>query len=391
MRRRLRSLVLVPLSLLLLTAASPAGPTGGASWPQVGLDATHTAHNQVETVLSPETVPQLVEKWRAELGGEHGSTPVVDGSLVFQTSYENGALTAFDVSTGTQVWQASFAQREFVFAPAVAGGRLFATRDSTSTLYALDPATGGTLWTISMDGSGTAPPSAVVEGGKTTVLALGGSTVHAVDGATGTVHWSHRLFPPFALQATPAVANGVVYVPDYEPVLHAYDLASGAEIWATRLGGENATPTYPVLDNGMVFVATLGGHLFALDQATGDVLWTKEVGAASQLSAANGTVYVHRRYQARRRSYLLALHQASGELRWSAPLWASNVYTTHDGASIANGVVYTTALSGAVVALDEGTGALLWRSPAPWAASMPAIVDGVIYASGGNHLLSFGL
>jgi outer membrane protein assembly factor BamB len=381
---------IVSLGLLLLVHPASAGSAGITSWSQVGRDTTHTAYNPTENVLSPATVPDLVEQWRAELGGDQWSTPVVDGSLVFQTSYENGALSAFDRYTGTLVWQVVLGHNDPFNTPAVADGRVFATGAFSPDLYALDEATGATLWTFRMESSSPAPPSVVTEGGVTTVFAVGGSTVYAVDGATGTVHWSHE----FGFVATPAVANGVVYVAEgsLDPALHAHDMETGAEIWAAPLHADRAvTPGHPVLDGGMVFVGLAAGRLFALDQATGAQVWNRDVGVSSHASAANGVVYVHSR-EVDYPSYLVAIEQATGQPMWRVSLGRSAIYTFSGGASIANGVIYASGVGGWVMALDEVTGSLLWRSRTPNPAkSMPAVVDGMVYAASGNKLFAYGL
>jgi outer membrane protein assembly factor BamB len=226
--------------------------------------------------------------------------------------------------------------------------------------------------------------------GVTTVYAAGGWSVYAVDGADGSMLWSQTPFAPYGIQGTPAVAGGVAYVIDAQPVLHAYDAVTGNEIWATEpLGSGIAAPSYPVVDGGRIFVARSNEQLFAIDAATGQVLWEQMVFAASQPSAANGIVYIHWRkgYQSR----LAALDEATGDVLWETVLGSSSVYTFGAGASIANGVVYSMSLAGGVVAMDAVTGEKLWRfSMSPGAGAMPAVVDGTVYAAAGK-LLKFGL
>ncbi|HEY3141086.1 MAG TPA: PQQ-binding-like beta-propeller repeat protein [Acidimicrobiales bacterium] len=375
----------------MLIAAPSGGATTLTDWPQIGFDPTHTATNPFESILDPNTVADLGLAWQAELGGEGLFSAVVAGGMVFQTSYENGTVHAFDASTGTPLWTYRIAPNSLVQTPAVAGGRVFVSADTTAKLYALDQATGALDWTTQMENSSSAPPAVVVDGDTTSVYASGGGTVYAVDGSDGTVLWQQSPYEPFAIQATPAVADGVVYVADDHPVVHAYDATTGTELWASRpLAPEITAPSYVVVDGDRLLVAPGGRALFALDPTDGHVLWREQIYAGSQPSVANGLAYIQRRKDSEIR--LMALDDATGDRVWQQDLGSPRVYSFCDGASIANGVVYTTSLAGAVLAIDATTGEKLWRYAVPVGArTMPVVVNGMVYAAAGRWLFAFGL
>jgi outer membrane protein assembly factor BamB len=359
------------------------------SWPQVGLDPTHTAFNQAESILDTSNVGGLTLKWQSELGGSGTSSPVVDGGRVFETSYTNGSLSAFDVADGTLQWRFRLGRDMNVNTPAISGGRVFLSSDSP-TLYALDEASGAVLWQLQMENLSAAAPAVVTDGPETTVYVGGGGKVYAVDGDDGSVLWTQSPFEPYAIQATPAVANGVVYVADDAPVVHAYDAATGSELWQTPLGENITAPSYVVIDGGLLLVAQGGGKLFAVDAATGAVQWKRQVYADSQPSTANGIVYIHWRKATQIR--LTAVDESTGSLLWQVPLGAPYVYSFTGGTSIANGVLYTTSLAGAVLGFDASSGTTLWTYSTPVGpGNMPAVVDGMVFASAGGRMLAFGL
>jgi outer membrane protein assembly factor BamB len=392
MRRPLRLLLpFLVTAIATATVAIPASAEEQVEWAQAGFDATHSAHNPIETILDPSTVSGLTLKWAADLAGAAVSSPIVADGLVFETSNLNGTVRAFDAATGGQRWEFRMGQDARINTPAVAGGHVFLSTWKTGVLAALDETTGVLDWSISLSVGVPAPPAAVVDGDRTTVYLGAGATVYAVDGDDGSILWTQTPLPNFSVQATPAVSGGVVYVIDLQPVVHAYDAASGAELWASQtLARLSAVPTYPVVDGARVFVALSSHRLYALDASTGLVEWSDQVKDASQPSAADGVVFVAGRQDARGR--LLATDQSTGTRRWVTNLGASNDFVFGDGASVANGVVYVLSLAGAILALDEATGTQLWDAPIPrgW-GTMPVVVNGMVYVAVANELLAFGL
>jgi polyvinyl alcohol dehydrogenase (cytochrome) len=115
-------------------------------------------------------------------------------------------------------------------------------------------------------------------------------------------HNAARLQPKWAFttggdgSATPAVADGAVYLPDWAGNLFKVDAATGALLWQTA-APRNGVLTGPVtLANGVLYggsMARRGRNMFALDAATGRVLWTFASGGSvnSGPAVAGGVVY----------------------------------------------------------------------------------------------------
>jgi alcohol dehydrogenase (cytochrome c) len=146
--------------------------------------------------------------------------------------------------------------------------------------------------------------------------------------------WKKTLGPPVAMEGTPIVANGVMYVTTGNATVWAFDAATGAKKWvykyplpATALpraccDTDNRGVT---LSGNKVIFGTLDAHLVALDAATGKVAWNVTVAPNS-------------------RAYSIT----------SPPLPIKNMVLTGEG-----GGEYTTR--GFIAAYDVNTGKQIWR------------------------------
>jgi len=95
--------------------------------------------------------------------------------------------------------------------------------------------------------------------------------------------WSFDLETPRGVEATPLVADGVMFVSRPWGGVVALDARSGAKLWSwdpgpsarlrARVACCGAGNRGVALSAGRVYVGTLDGRLVALDAATGDVAW----------------------------------------------------------------------------------------------------------------------
>jgi alcohol dehydrogenase (cytochrome c) len=146
--------------------------------------------------------------------------------------------------------------------------------------------------------------------------------------------WKKTLGPAVAMEGTPIVSNGTMYVTTGNSTIWAFDAASGAKKWvyiyplpASSLpraccDTDNRGVT---LSGNKVIFGTLDAHLVALDAATGKVLWNTTVAPNS-------------------RAYSIT----------SPPLPIKNMVLTGEG-----GGEYTTR--GFIAAYDVNTGKQIWR------------------------------
>jgi outer membrane protein assembly factor BamB len=207
-----------------------------------------------------------------------------------------GEATAPVGPTGGVDWVRPFPPPGLTLGPTLA----FASDDHELVAYRKappgDPACGGVpdcaAWRAPVGGVG-AP---VLGEDGATVYAVSSSGVAAVGAADGAVRWQASSAGRF-VTATPALADGVLYVPTYEGDLLALDAATGATLWVAAAG----TRLYeqPAVAGGVVFVASGDGTLSAFaaagcGAATCPPLWSTAVGTSitGAPAVSDGRVYV---------------------------------------------------------------------------------------------------
>lgn len=99
--------------------------------------------------------------------------------------------------------------------------------------------------------------------------------------------WSFDLETERGVEATPLVADGVLYVTGPWSVLHALDAATGERLWTFEPGVPRdyarniccgVVNRGPALYGDKVYVGTLDGRLVAVDRATGQEVWSTPTG-----------------------------------------------------------------------------------------------------------------
>lgn len=97
------------------------------------------------------------------------------------------------------------------------------------------------------------------------------------------VAWTYELSTGRGVEATPIVADGVMYVTSAWSVLHALDARTGRELWVYDPAVDQAVGAKACCDvvnrgvairDGVVFLGVLDGRLEALDAKTGRRLWS---------------------------------------------------------------------------------------------------------------------
>ncbi len=194
------------------------------------------------------------------------------------------------------------------------------------------------------------------------LLLSGDAALNASDGA---VVWERS-----GSSGTPAIRGGVMYSGGDR--LYALVPATGQEIWSHDLGAGVWSPT---VTGGVVYVASRDGT-YALAASDGALLWSAPY-AGSELAVSGGAVFESDFNEVR------SLDAATGRVRWSVPMQQATDPVAHDG------LVYVVN-DGSLVALDAGSGAVVWTSVyLGLNDASPAVAYGMVYVSNDVGLCAF--
>ncbi|HEX4351431.1 MAG TPA: PQQ-binding-like beta-propeller repeat protein [Polyangiales bacterium] len=316
-------------------------PKPPAVWNMMGYDANNNYNQPNETMLSVDTAPQMVEKWRFTVQGTPEGSPAIAEGKVFLMA--TGGTFALDFDTGAELWERLDVSG--TSSVAYADGFIYAHAATGANLYKLNASDGSTVW-------GPVP------------------TYPDLPGADGT--------------SSPVVADGKVLVGHSSAAevlggddqmnarggVEAFDVNDGSHLWTywtVPETGENGAMVWSTvsvdIDARVVFAAagnnyTMGGadsdaiHAFSLDdgspkwvqQVRQDDVWSissditplgedTDFGANPILAEVDGRKIVA---DGDKGSAFWAMDRETGEILWSDPQ-LSTMHTTNNGGVLMNG------------------------------------------------------
>jgi outer membrane protein assembly factor BamB len=359
---RTRSHIALVALLLLVLAASPAlaqtagKPTwsqfqGGSGHPGALEDAPAPPYRQAWTFRAPEgalsgavivgsvaiTVGERAvygvdvatgrQVWQLIRNGGPLSMPAVgtaggDQILVFLDESEGlgTSMVGVDLSSMRERWRVPLAAtaRSGV---TVDGANAYAA-DAEGTVYAVSLEAGTLLWTAETIGRVEGPLAAA--DGNVYVVARDPDQqlvqVVALDPQTGDPRWEFSPRVGATTASVPAAGGGLVVIGAADRLVHGLGAEGGSERWTTLALSLFSPVSGAALDGGTMAIADASGGVYRLDASSGRQLWD---------------------------------HQLNELIVRSSPVFA--------GASVLVGLN-----DGRLVALDAGTGHLVWQSqPTP--------------------------
>jgi outer membrane protein assembly factor BamB len=195
-------------------------------------------------------------RWKGRAGDVIHSSPAIAGGNLIIGSWDS-FVYAVDAASFKLKWRFQGGldpqngnQQGFQASPAIANGVVYVgCRDAN--FYALDLATGEKKWSFKNNGSWVLNSGAVYDG-KVYFGTSDSSLLHALDAVTGA-----RLFTiqgKFPYYASPAIANGTLFVGSFDGRLAAYDLKTHEPLWTfqTEASKKNA-PAYSKPDGSIDF------------------------------------------------------------------------------------------------------------------------------------------
>jgi outer membrane protein assembly factor BamB len=102
---------------------------------------------------------------------------------------------------------------------------------------------------------------------------VGQGQLSCVDAVTGAKVWGTALVD--RTLATPAIADGLLYIPDYTGNLHCFDAKTGERCWVHPLGAKTWAASAFVAD-GKVYIGT-----------DANILWVLKTGREKQVLSKN--------------------------------------------------------------------------------------------------------
>lgn len=276
--------------------------------------------------------PQRI--WSVQIGKGSSATaklngpPVVSENRLFTIDTE-AQVSAFDATTGRQLWRKTISLENEGTRPAFGGGvsildgRVIAT-SGFGVVEALDAGTGAQLWRTRIATPVRAAPG--VEEGRAFVVTQDGQ-LNALSAETGEQLWeANATVEPAAIlgPGAPAIAFGTVIAGFPSGELFALRVENGRTVWqdqlsrtgrTTALGALSGIAASPVIDRGRVFAISHGGRMAALELATGQRIWERDFAGVNAPWPAGDWVFA-----VTVDAQLVALTRADGKIRWVTDL-----------------------------------------------------------------------
>jgi outer membrane protein assembly factor BamB len=171
-----------------------------------------------------------------------------------------------------------------------------------------------------------------------------------------------------AIDSSPAIVDGVVYVGAFNGDLVAVDLATGKLRWKYAAGsaiGESS----PAVAGETVFIGDSAGVVHAVRTRDGSGLWTFKTQQEIKSSpVVVGAIVLIGSYD----GFLYALETASGRLTWKFETDGP----VHATPAVHNGVVFVAGCDESLRAFNVADGAELYRIPAGANTAASPVVDG---------------
>lgn len=294
-----------------------------------------------------------------------------------------------------ELWDRSFEGSEEAFlkiAPVLDDERLYVAEPS-GEVSALDPETGKTLWSVDLDVPISGGPG-VADG----LVAVGTQEAELIllNAGDGSEHWRKRVSSE--ILSVPAIGGGQVVCRTIDGRITAFSSDDGEQRWVydrsvpvLTLRGDSS----PLMHEAQVLVGFANGKLVALDSNSGSPNWEALVASPSgrtelervvdidaELKLVEGTIYAAAYHGA-----LAAVSEISGVVLWRRE------FSSHAGLDANWRQLFISDESDHLWSLDTTNGATLWQQKELHARrlSAPAMVEGNLVVGdfdGYTHWLS---
>lgn len=216
------------------------------------------------------------------------STPLYHNGKLYTLGI-GGIVSAFNASNGKLLWQKPGPSVDPLYGTAMspaADGNMILVHvggNSNGALTAFDATSGDVRWAWTGDGPGYASPIVATLGGTRQVISITQTKVVGLDAANGELLWQQPWISRSVNNSiTPIVYRDTVIVSGHELGVKALKPVKSANAWAVETVWETADVSMfmsnPVLAGDTLYGLSHknSGQYFALDVRTGKVLWLGE-------------------------------------------------------------------------------------------------------------------
>ena len=352
------------------------------TWEMYQADSSHTGWVPVH--LDPES---FTLRWQRTVGSGGQLNPVTAaGGMVFVSRviyFGSGAsFFALDVRDGATLWSKDFGSVFSVNPPSYAYGNVYiqtGNHGSDTWLRAYDAGTGTPIFRVPHAAQWERYYAPTIRDGSVYVNGGYYGGMYAFDAFSGQQRW----FRPLQQydQWTPAVdeTHAYAYVGEYDPGLYVVDRVTGELAykipdphfdwngWSMNLA--------PVLGGAHNVLAIHDGRLISFDTVSRTIRWEIAPGFTGQPSVAHGAIY------AIRNGALVVLDEETGAEAWR---WQPPAGSLSDTLIVTESHVIT-GTGSATYAIDLLQRSLAWTFPA---GGHLALGDDMLYIASANGMLT---
>ncbi|MBI3574143.1 MAG: outer membrane protein assembly factor BamB [Gammaproteobacteria bacterium] len=271
--------------------------------------------------FTPQT--QIHELWSAGVGGVSGKLPVrlvphLDGNTIYATDMR-GRVTALAADSGRRLWETNI--NLTVTGATGVGEGLVVVGGQKGQVIALNREDGKQAWSATVSSSVMSPP--VAHAGVVVVQTVDGKLT-GLTVADGKRLWVYeRSEPALSLigTAAPIVVDDFVLSGFASGKIVALNIKDGRALWEFTVSqprGRNEVERMvdvdapPLIVRDTLYAASYQGKIVAVDmRASGRLLWTRDASTFSGMDAGRGNIYL-----SDEKGHVLALDQTTGASVW---------------------------------------------------------------------------
>jgi outer membrane protein assembly factor BamB len=231
--------------------------------------------------------------------------------------------------------------------------------------------------------------------GNRLIIGSRAGQVVALDVADGKIVWQTPVSGGIDAEARFDPSYGQVYVGTDDGLVYAVDPATGAVRWSYR--GKGAIERRPELGGDAIYVASAADRLVALEPRTGKSIWQYEREAPEGFTIhGHSGPRLHRGvvYSGFSDGFLMALNAGTGDVVWARSLAsASEQYVDVDStpATVGQDLLLASSYSGGLYALSADSGDVRWRLGIEGASGVQVIGDRLYFAAPRDGLTALSL